>query len=35
MSLAEWDELVAQIKPGGMRLEEIYHAAEQRYRMSR
>lgn len=35
MSLAEWDELVAQIKPDGMRLEEIHNAAEQRYQDSR
>ena len=35
MSLAEWDELVAQIKPDGMLLEELHNAAEQRYQDSR
>ena len=35
MSLAEWDELVAQIMPDALRLEEIHNAAEQRYQDSR
>ncbi|MCY4483771.1 MAG: extracellular solute-binding protein [Spirochaetaceae bacterium] len=35
MSLEEWDDLVAKIKPDAMRLEEIHNAAEKRYQMSR
>ena len=35
MSLAEWDERVAQIMPDALRLEEIHNAAEQRYQDSR